>query len=402
MGSRIKVATIITKIEAGAAGVALRGALALPRDDFDITVVAGSAGESREGKLRDVGFTTGADAIKDAYESDLLVRAFESGLPVARVNALVREIAPLRDRKALRLLTSFLRDGQFDVVHTHCAKAGVLGRMAAAQAGAPRVVHTFHGFPFHDFQPAWRRAAYVGIERRVGRRTDAFLAVGNDVAATAVNLGIALPEQVHTILPAVDDHVTLGPSARAEARRRLGLPTTARLVGMVGRIDYQKAPEHWVDALASIAAEDVWGLWIGDGPHRARMLQRAHRRRIANRIILLGHRNDVRELLPAMDVFAMASRYEGLPCAVIEAMEAGVPVVATAVNSLPDVVVPGDTGLLVPVGKPNLLGSAVKHVLDHPSDGQRMAANARLRIGDRFTPAALGAVLQRVYGGSQV
>jgi glycosyltransferase involved in cell wall biosynthesis len=397
---RIKIATIITRMEAGAAGVALRGALALPRDDFEVTVIAGSASDTRDPTTQSENVMTGGDAIKDAHEADLLARAFEAGLPVARINALVREINPLRDRQALRALTSYLGDGRFDVVHTHCAKAGVLGRIAAARAGIPRVVHTFHGFPFHDFQPAWQRAAYVEIERRIGRRTDAFLAVGSSVAAAAIRLGIASPERVHTIMPAIDeDRVRHGPAACVQARRRLDLPAGVRVMGMVGRIDYQKAPEDWVDALASIPANDVWGLWIGDGPHRERMLARARHRRVSDRIVLLGHRDDVRELLPAMDVFAMASRYEGLPCAVAEAMEAGVPVVATAVNSLPDIVVPGETGLLVPAGKPRLLGRAVMHVLDNPDDGLRMAMNARSHIAGRFAPTALGGVLDRVYRG---
>jgi glycosyltransferase involved in cell wall biosynthesis len=100
-----------------------------------------------------------------------------------------------------------------------------------------------------------------------------------------------------------------------------------------------------------------------------------------------------------MDVFVLASRYEGLPCAVIEAMQAGVPVVATAVNSMPEVVIPGETGLLVPAGRPRLLGRAVEHVLDNPGDGLRMAGNARTLVMDRFTPAALGSIIDRVYRG---
>src|SRR6185437_7719437 len=160
----------------------------------------------------------------------------------------------------LRTLTQLYSEGDYDVVHTHSAKAGALGRMAAFRANVGRVVHTLHGLPFHEFQPAWRRAAYVRIERQLGRRTDALLAVGNAVAAEAIRRRLAVPERVRTIAPAVD----IAEAAHGRAAR-------VRLVGTVGRIDYQKAPEVWVDALATITADDVWGVWIGDGPMRKQL-----------------------------------------------------------------------------------------------------------------------------------
>lgn len=401
MTRRLRVATIITRMAAGAGGVALRGALAVDPERFDVTIITGGTGMTGARVQQTKAIVLGAEAVKDSPEGDLLTQAYMSGLQVVRVADLVPEISPRRDRAALRALRSFLSAGEFDVVHTHSAKAGALGRMAAADVGVPRIVHTFHGFPFHEFQSAWRRSVYVGIERWLGRRTHAFLAVGSGVAAEAIRRRIALPERVRTIPPAVEGPpIESGVAARGLARRRLGLPAGLRLVGTVGRIDYQKAPEDWIDALASIGETDVWGIWIGDGPMREQMLQHARKRGVDNRLVILGHRDDVRELLPAFDVFALASRYEGLPCALIEAIEAGVPVVATAVNAVPDVVVPGETGLLVPAGQPKLLGRAIKHILDEPAEGARMARGALDRIADHYTPQALGAVLDHTYRGS--
>jgi glycosyltransferase involved in cell wall biosynthesis len=397
---RIKVATVITRMMAGAGGVALRGALALDPDRYDVTMITGAADVSGEsGAARDE-VVTGADAVKDAPPGDLLAEAYSAGLSVARVASLVPQIAPLLDRRALRTLTRLYSEGDYDVVHTHSAKAGALGRMAAFRAGVGRVVHTLHGFPFHEFQPAWRRAAYVRIERQLGRRTDALLAVGNAVAAEAIRRRLAVPERVRTIAPAVDiAEATHGRAARGLARRWLGLPAGVRLVGTVGRIDYQKAPEVWVDALATIAADDVWGVWIGDGPLRKRLLDRVAKRGLTDRFRLLGHRDDVLELLPAFDVFALASRYEGLPCALVEAMSAGVPAVATAVNAVPDLVTAGETGLLVPPGNARLLGGAINYLLDEPAQAERMAENGRRQLSDRFSPHALGTVLDDTYRG---
>jgi len=401
VSGRIKVATVITRMAAGAGGVALRGALAMDPARFEVTVVAGGASVTGKHTSTGHGMLLGADAVRDAAEGDLLSQAYGAGLPVVRVASLVPEISPTHDQAALRTLRTFLAEGRFDVVHTHSAKAGVLGRRAAARAGVPRIVHTLHGFPFHDFQPAWRRAAYVAIERRLGRDTHMFLAIGTAVAAEAVRLRIALPERVRTIPPAVDDlPARSGLAARGLARRRLDLPTGLRLVGTVGRIDYQKAPRDWVDALASIEADDVWGMWIGDGPMREDLLAYARKRRVDHRLVVLGYRDDVREILPAFDVFVMASRYEGLPCVLIEAIQAQVPVVATAVNAVPDVIVPGETGLLVPPGRPELLGRAVRYLLDAPETAARMSRAARDRVADRYTADVLGTVLDQTYSGS--
>lgn len=400
MDERLRVATVITRMAAGAGGVALRGALALDPDRYAITIVTGGAGLSGERSTATGSVVIGAGAVKEAPAGDLLAEAYAAGLEVARLPALVPQIAPVQDLVALRTLTAFFAGGGYQVVHTHSAKAGALGRIAGTRAGVPRIVHTFHGFPFHEFQPRWRRNGYLAIERWLSRRTHAFLAVGSAVAAEAIRRGLAPPDCIRTIPPAVDptDHPR-GSAARGLGRRRLGLPTGIRLVGTVGRVDYQKAPEQWIDALAEVGADDVWGVWIGDGPLRNQLLARARRRGLAERFCLLGYRDDVAELLPAFDVFALASRYEGLPCALIEAIGAGVPVVATAVNAVPDVVVPGETGLLVPPEKPRLLGRALRFLLDEPAEAQRMAAAARDHIGDRYTAHALGAVLDQTYRG---
>lgn len=396
---RLRVATVITRMTAGAGGVALRGALALDPTQYDVTIIAGGGGFGGENPY-DGGPSVlhGPEAVQGAPPGDLLAAAEAAGLEIMRVADLVAPIAPRRDRAAVRELTDVLADGRYDVVHTHSAKAGAVGRIAASRAGVTRIVHTYHGFPFHDFQPAWRRRAYIAVERWLGRRTDAVLAVGAAVAADAARLRLVTPERIRTIAPAVDPiGALLHPAARGIARRKIGLPPGFRLVGTVGRVDYQKAPEQWVDALATIAADDVFGVWIGDGPLRDRLLTQVRRRGLSDRFCFLGHRNDAAELLPAFDVFAMASRYEGLPCVIVEAMQARVPVVATAVNAVPDLVVPGSTGLLVPPNSPELLGGAIAYLLDNTEMARRIAQNAQAGLGERFTPHALAEVLEVSY-----
>jgi glycosyltransferase involved in cell wall biosynthesis len=117
-------------------------------------------------------------------------------------------------------------------------------------------------------------------------------------------------------------------------------------------------------------------------------------------MLFTGERADVEVLLPGFDVFALASRYEGLPCAIVEAMGAGLPVVATAVNSVPNVVIAGETGLLVPPGSPELLGQAIGYLIDNPAEAARLGAAGRDKLGAELAPDALGAVLREAYRGA--
>jgi glycosyltransferase involved in cell wall biosynthesis len=223
------------------------------------------------------------------------------------------------------------------------------------------------------------------------------------VAAEAITRRIAPPERVRTIGVALAKALNPpGPLDRAEARRLLGVPPGMQVVGTVGRLAFQKAPEDFVRALAGLRRSDVFGVWIGDGPLRAKTERLARRLGLSGRMLFTGNRRDVEALLPGMDVFAMASRYEGLPCAIVEAMSAGLPVVATAVNAVPDVVIAGETGLLAPPGMPDLLGRAIGHMLDHPADAARLGAAGRRRLGEELSPDALGGVLTEAYLGLDV
>ncbi len=373
---RVHVAQVVTRFTAGAGVIALRGALALDPERYATTILAAEGGS-------------------------LLETAEAAGLPVVRLRHMAggRGIYPGSDVQGVRELAGHLRAGGFDLVHTHSAKAGALGRLAARRVGVPAVVHTFHGFPFHDFQSPPTRRALIRIERRLGRITDGFLAAGTTTAADAVRLRIAPPERIRAFgtVP-VDDRIhARAEQERRRARRLLGVPDGLRLVGTVARLDGQKSPRDLVEALALLDRPDVRVVWIGDGELRASTERLIARRRLGDRFALLGERRDVPELLPAFDIFALSSLYEGLPCALVEAMTCGIPVVATAVNSVPELVVSGETGTLARPADPASLARALAHVLDHPEGAERMAAAARKHLGDRYRPEALGEALVAVY-----
>jgi glycosyltransferase involved in cell wall biosynthesis len=374
---RLRVATVVTRLQAGAGAVALRGALALDPARYLVTLVAGRGDRSGD---------------------PLAEQARTAGIELVSEPALCSPISPFDDVRALARLTALCRDRGFDVVHTHSAKAGTLGRLAARRGGVPRIVHTFHGFPFHNYQSRLLHGGYVHIERRLGRITDVALCVGTGVSVEAVRLGLVAPERVRTIGVPVDRMATAAnPDTRKRARRTLGVPGTGPIVGAVGRLSYQKAPEDFVAAMVALRRPDVTGVWVGGGELAERVRALAAKAAPAARVVLVGERHDVPDLLPAFDVFALPSRYEGLPVAIVEAMVCGIPVVATAVNAVPDVVIPGETGLLVTPEHPEQLASAVGYLLDHPLEAARMAAAAHAAVGDRYEQHALADVLVSAY-----
>jgi glycosyltransferase involved in cell wall biosynthesis len=378
----VRVATVITRLEGGAGQLALRGALIMDPAAHEMTIITGRG------------------------DPVLLDRAAAAGLEVLIEPALRAPIAPCSDLGALVRLRGLFTRRPFDIVHTHTAKAGMIGRLAAHGAGVPRLVHTYHGFPFHEFQALPRRQAYVRIERGLGRITDLALCVGTGVAVEAVRRRLISPERIRTIGVVADGpalahdgrHGAVPGSARARARAALGLPAGATVVGAVGRLTYQKAPGDFVAALRELGRPDVTGVWVGDGELAGQVAAQAGETP-AVRLVLAGQRGNVAELLPAFDVFLLSSRYEGLPTAVVEAMMCGVPVVATAVNAVGDVVVPGETGLLVPPGHPALMAGAVRFFLDSPEAAARMAAAAQARLGKRFGEPALRQALMAAYSG---
>jgi glycosyltransferase involved in cell wall biosynthesis len=368
---RIRVAHVVTRFIAGAGGVVLRAVLGLDRNRFEPVIMT-------------------------APEGPLIEQASAAGIEVLTLRHMRSDLATLDGYAGVRELTALFDVGRFQIVHTHSAKAGALGRIAAWRVGVPALVHTFHGFPFHDFQAPLRRAAYIAAERRLGRITDRLVAVSSSTAADAVRLRIATPDQVRVIPVSISEAPAPGRSGRSQARRLLGVPQDATVIGTVGRLDRQKAPHHFLEAVAALPA-GVIGVWIGDGPLRPAVEIRRRSLGLERRVLLLGEREDVADLLPGLDAFVLTSLYEGLPCALVEAMRARLPVVATAVNGVPELIVPGETGLLIPPARPAACARAVTHLLHHPREAARMAETARRSVSGRFTPAAAAAALTALY-----
>ena len=318
-------------------------------------------------------------------EGSLLQRARGYGYRVIVVDEMLRSILPVKDFQTYQKLIGLLRKLKPDVVHTHSSKAGILGRLAAAAAGVPVVVHSIHGYPFHPRQPRAVRALWVALERLAARHTTHFVAVAQADIEEGVALGLFPRERATLVRSGIEIARFSGAGLdRAAKRRELGLDPGLPLAGMIGNFKPQKNPVDFVRVAARVAARvpGAQFLLAGDGPLRGAVEAEAARLGLGGRLRLLGWRRDPEEIVPCLDVLVLTSLWEGLPRVFPQAMAAGRPVVAYRVDGAPEAVVDGASGYLVEPGDVEGAAARVAELLLDPARAAAMGAAGRARVGE--------------------
>lgn len=328
--------------------------------------------------------------------------ADELGVPYLHVPVLQRELAPRSDSEAIRTLRRIIRGRRADVLHTHTAKAGATGRLAALASGRARpgaVVHTFHGHVLSGYFDPRRERAFRLLERMLGWSTDALIAVSAEVRDDLVRLGVA-PARKFAVIPYgfdLDARVGSGAASRSRIRSDLELGEDAFVIGWAGRLTAIKRPLDLIRVTAGV--EGAVLVLVGDGEDRAAAVSLAEELGVSDRVRFLGYRDDLGSLYAAFDVFLLTSANEGAPVVVIEALAAGVPVVATDAGGTASVVDADETGLLAPVGAVEQLQAAVERLRD---DGALRAAMGELgarRMRERFSVERMVDDTERLYRG---
>jgi len=297
------------------------------------------------------------------------------------------------DWGAARELRSLLRDLRIDLLCAHGDKQHLLGLIAARRAGVP-ILGVVRGWTGATL----RVKAYDWLDRRLLRRMDALMAVSHAQAHRLLEMGL-LAERVAVVHNAVDvEHLNreTGPSARDE----LGLSTAEPLIISVGRLSPEKAHVDLIEAAALMRDEGVKAhfAFIGDGPESERLARAAATRGLGERVHLLGHRSGVAALLRGADCFALPSLTEGLPNAVLEAMAMGLPVVATAVGGVPELVADGETGALVPPADPPAMADALTRLIGSDAETRRRMGEAgRDRVTRYFSFEGQARMLEALY-----
>jgi glycosyltransferase involved in cell wall biosynthesis len=324
------------------------------------------------------------------------------GCRFRRVNSLVREIRPLSDIRALASLTATLReekrraDGAPLVVHTHSSKAGILGRGAARAAGADIVIHSLHGFGFHDGQPPAVRKFFVGLERAASRWTDMFVAVSEENIRLGVKEGIFTRDRCRLIRSGFDTG-RFASGSREEGRRLLRLPGDVPVVGTVAVFKHQKAPLDFVEVARRVAKEvpNARFVMVGDGELRPEVEHALANASLIDRFCLMGWRGEIPDILRAFDVFLLTSRWEGLPKVVPQALISGVPVVATAVDGTREIVDDGKDGFLCFPGDVEDMADRVVSVINGAS--RLDPSYKRERLLAEFNQAEMVRAQERLY-----
>ena len=297
---------------------------------------------------------------------------------VHSVRHLSRAIHPIRDAAALVELVHFFRTETFDIIHANSTKAGILGALAARIAGrGAAVVYTAHGWVFLEPLSAIRRNLYLAMEKIAARFRDATIVLSNIERDVALHFKLGTAETLHVIQHGIEipeDYFL----SKAEARNRLAngswIMDHGTWIGTIANLYPTKGIDILIRAFVELKEPPARLIIIGDGPERNKLDQLVKELGQKDRVLLTGAIPDAAKLLHAFDIFVLPSRKEGLPYALLEAMAAGLPIIATAVGSVPEIIEQQENGLLVPPEDAAALGQTLHALSENDS--------LRMRIGD--------------------
>jgi glycosyltransferase involved in cell wall biosynthesis len=332
----------------------------------------------------------------DENESDYLDEVAQDVLAI-RIPGLGRSVSPLKDLTAFFLLIKQIRQFKPDVIHTHTAKAGVLGRLAGliARPQAKRV-HTFHGHLLHGYFSSGKTRLVIGLEKVLGLITHRFIAIGNVVKNDLVKAGIAKDSKFEVIYPGLQE---LDRYHKSDARSTLGLDPRKKYLVFVGRLTSIKRPERLIDLARFLKDKhpESWLLIAGAGELLELLSAQAEKEELP--ITFLGWRKDIGAILSASDIAVLCSDNEGIPLTLIQASQAGLAIVSTEVGSVSDIVISGTTGLLTEVSSKGLI-EGVSALLADPALCERFGKAGQERARDFFSSRAMIEHHQGLYSQS--
>jgi glycosyltransferase involved in cell wall biosynthesis len=318
--------------------------------------------------------------------------AEEADLHPLYLGSLQRNLSPLADVSALFRLVGLIWRVRPHVLHTHTAKAGALGRIAAVLAlGArpPAVVHTYHGHVLTGYFSTRRSRLFASVERLLGRVTDCLVAVSPEVRDDLVRLGVA-PESKFAVIRLgldLEQRTAAPPDARERVRAELGVAPESFVVAWLGRMTEIKRVQDLLHVFADVRGRGVDAVLalVGDGPDRADLERLASELGVADSVRFTGFRADVGSIYLASDVVALSSANEGTPVSLIEALAAGCAVVTTDVGGASDVVDEGRAGLLVPYGDRRAFADALAELAASPERRRELGEAGRRHVLGRYS-----------------
>lgn len=297
------------------------------------------------------------------------------------------KINPFSDAQVFFKLAGLIRKEKFDLIHAHTSKPGFLARMASVGSGIPTIYRPAC-FSFHDGLPKWKANFYAALERFAARWfTTRIHAICEDERILARRYMVGTDAQFVTIHTGIDSARFEEQADRSLIRASLGIPSSAFLIGTVGRLSKQKAPSDFVNAAAQVhrLCPDVHFVWVGDGELMAETQALAHSLQLDEVFHFAGHRKDVSGVLKAMDCFVLASHWEGFSLSMLEAMSVGLPVIASRVSGAAEAVQDGVNGYVVSIGDTQALAAAMEKMAVDPRGAAAFGENGRRLFQQKFT-----------------
>lgn len=334
-------------------------------------------------------------------EGSLEARARAGGFDFRVMHQMHRSIHPWKDWTGYRALLRILKEINPDILHTHSSKAGILGRAAGAKLGIP-VVHTIHGASFHYGQNPLISKIYQATERWAGKRTDKIISVCDAMTDQYVSAGIAPPEKFVTIYSGMDVEPFLNPPRPPkEVRQELGLEPEHIVIGKVARLFHLKGHEYIIKAASAVVQKcpDVRFLFVGDGILRGQFEQEIAKAGLTQHFVFAGlvPPAQVAELIHAMDIVVHTSLWEGLARVLPQGLIAGKPVVSYDVDGAREVVIPNETGYLLPPQSVRELSDALIELAGNEPLRKRLGQTGRERFTDQFRHQTMTRRIREVY-----
>ena len=372
---------VITKLELGGAQRhVLTIARELPKDTYEVTLISSS-----EGELLD--------------ESRKI-----SSVRIITVPNLVRELSPFNDLKAYLELERLFKLENFDVVHTHSSKAGILGRWAARSARVTNIIHTVHGFPFHPFQPAWLRRLYIALERSAARACQALIVVTPADQEKGLNAGVGRLDQYVTIRAGIDfSQLTPVPvTQKHHLKTSLGIPSDHFVIGTMAVLKPQKAPLDFVRMVHKFVQLNtdipITFIYVGVGEMEQSFLKAIQQFGLEGKIKWLGRwSKPLNEFYGLLDLFVLTSLWEGLPGVIIEAQTMGVPILATGVDGSREFIRDGQTGWITPPAEPALMAEKILKIIHNAPARTTISHQAKASLAQEFEQSVMVSRIHQLY-----
>lgn len=334
-------------------------------------------------------------------EGKLLEKQHVPDLNIVEVNSLQREINPLKDYKAYRELKKFFKDQQFDVVHTHSSKAGIVGRAAAWAAKTPVIVHTVHGPAFHRYEKAWRNKLFILAEKFAAKRCHKIVCVADAMTEQFLTAGVSNVEHFQTVYSGMnlDDYLSLNNDQ--SMRTQLDIPEGAVVIGKIARLFELKGHEFLIKAARKIIKDfpHVHFLWLGDGNLKEQLLSDIKLYGLERHFHLPGliSPEEVPSYIELMDIVCHLSLREGLPRAVVQGLAAEKPAVTYHLDGAPEVVINGHTGFTCPAETIDEVIVALSKLIESEKLRQDLGRNGRELVRGRFNWTKMCGDLEALY-----